>query len=64
MGGRGELVAAELGQGRLAAGADDQDHLLAPFALLAGHDVLVVLTVLVVDTVLVEVLVLSTSFYC
>lgn len=63
MGGRGELVAAELGQGRLAAGADDQDHLLAPFALLTGHDVLVVLTVLV-DTVPVEVLVLSTSFYC
>lgn len=45
--GRGELVAAELGHGGLAAGADDQDQLLAPLALLAGHGAVVDLVVIV-----------------
>lgn len=37
VGRRRQLIAAELGQGGLAAGADDEHLLLAPFALLAGH---------------------------
>ena len=32
-----QLTAAELGQCRLAAGADDEDLLLAPFASRARH---------------------------
>lgn len=32
-----QLTAAELGQGRLAARADDEDLLLSPFASRARH---------------------------
>jgi hypothetical protein len=46
VGRRSQFAAAQLSHGGLTAGADDENLILAPFALLAGHGF-----VLVVDTV-------------